>query len=243
MEVEMRRVRIYITPTPALNGKILSFVPTLANNISAIYNNRLSANIQGSASNNSISNSISSWVDNLTMTFTVTFVSANAIRYFFNCGGQLGLNFSHPTGPTLDSLISDICSEIGTIWLSSTTSGSITLSGSSFNGVTKVGGVASVRGTANTNNGFYAWSGSSTQCYRQYGDVPYGTYTAGTFLDISAQYNGSTSITITCLFDEVPNGAIVSMGTQATLTVRPPSTTYLTNTWGTPVVTSSVTPI
>lgn len=232
-----------LSPAPALNGKILSFAPTLSNNINAIYNNRLSANAQGSDTTTTITNNISSWVNNLTMTFTVTFVSANALRYFFNGGGQLGLSFSHPTGPTLDALISDICSEIGTVWLSSTTSGSVTLSGTLFNGVTKIGGVASVRGTANTNNGIYAWTSSPSQCYRQYGDVPYGSYTAGTFLDISAQITGSTTLIVTCLFDEVPNGAIVSMGTQSTLTVRPPSTTYLTNTWGTPGITNSILPI
>ena len=42
------------------------------------------------------------------------------------------------------------------------------------------------------------------------------------------------------LFDEVPNGATVSTGTQGTLTLRPPSTTYLTNSWGSPSVTTSI---
>ena len=232
-----------LSPAPSLGGKIKGFVPTLNDNINTIYTNRLNANSQGTDSTTTITNSISSWVDTLTMTFTLTFVSANAIRYFFNGGGQLGLSFSHPTGPTIDALISDICSEIGTIWLSGTNSGTVTLSGTTFNGVTKIGGVASIRGTANINNGFYNWTGVASNCYRQYGDVPYGSYTAGTFLDILAQYNGTTGITITCLFDEIPNGAIASTGTQATLTVRPPSATYLTNTWGSPVISSNIVPI
>lgn len=232
-----------LSPAPSLGGKIKGFVPTLSNNINTIYSNRLNANAQGSDSTATITNTISSWVDTLTMTFTLTFVSANAIRYFFNSGGQIGLSFFHPTSSTINGLLNDICNEIGTVWLSGITSGTATLSGTTFNGVTKIGGVASVRGTANTNNGFYNWSPIITNCYRQYGDVPYGSYTAGTFLDISAQYNSATVITITCVFDEVPNGAIASTGTQATLTVRPPSTTYLTNTWGSPIIGSSIVPI
>lgn len=232
-----------LSPAPALGAKIQGFVPTLSNNINTIYANRLKANTQGVDSTTTITNTIGSWVDSLTMTFTLTFVSANAIRYFFNCGGQIGLNFSHPSSSTINGLISDICSEIGTVWLSSVTSGTVTLSGTTFNGVTKIGGVSSIRGTANVNNGFYSWTGVSSNCYRQYGDVPYGSYTAGTFLDILAQYNGTTGITITCVFDEVPNGAIASTGTQVTLTIRPPSTTYLTNTWGSPIIGSSIVPI
>lgn len=234
-----------LTPSPSTGGKIIAFTPTLASNIALINTNSGSTASQGSDTSTAVTNTISSWVDKLTITFTVAFVSANATRYFFNGGGQIGLSFTHPagSGSSINQLLSDICSEFGTMWLSSPTSGTVTLSGTPFNGITKVGGVASIRGVANTNNGFYALTNVSSQCYSQYGDVPYGSYTAGTFLNITASYNGSGTITFTCIFDEIPNGATASTGTQATITVRPPSTTYLTNTWGTPTIGSTVVPI
>lgn len=228
----------YVSSSPT-SGTLVSYESNLSGNIDLINAARLNAAAQGSTTPH-VAPSVISWSNSLTMTFTVTFASENATRYFFNAGGQLGLSFSHPTGSGINPLISDICSELGTIWLSSPTSGTATLSGTAFNGVTKVGGVDSIRGIANTNNGYYAWTPSSSQCYQQYGDVSYDYYTAGTFLRISAASSGTGVITITCLLDEVPNGSAVSSGTSGTLTVRPPSTTYLTNTWGTPSVSVSI---
>jgi hypothetical protein len=58
--------------------------------------------------------------------------------------------------------------------------------------------------------------------------------------------NGSV-ITITTVWDEVPNGLAVATGTATTLTVKPPRSTtsspsgYLVNSWGTPTVSGTVT--
>lgn len=230
----------YLNSTPG-TGNLIQYESNLLNNINLIDTNRLNAAAQGGTSSTTAT-TVSSWVNNCTITFTVTFSGANSIRYFFNAGGQIGLSFSHPAGvgSSINQVISDICSEIGTVWLSSPTSGTATLSGTPFNGVTKVGGVDSIRGVANTNNGFYALTGSPSQLYIQYSDYAYHSYTAGTFLSLNGDQNGSGVLTISCLFDEVPDGATVSSGTGATLTVRPPSTTYLTNSWGTPVVAYSI---
>ena len=45
--------------------------------------------------------------------------------------------------------------------------------------------------------------------------------------------NGSV-ITVYTTIDEVPNGLTVSAGTVCTLTVRPPESTYLSGSWGSP---------
>jgi hypothetical protein len=34
------------------------------------------------------------------------------------------------------------------------------------------------------------------------------------------------------VWDEIPNGLTVTTGSATTVTVRPPETTYLANTWG-----------
>jgi hypothetical protein len=70
-------------------------------------------------------------------------------------------------------------------------------------------------------------------------------YYASTYLRIRATYNGAGVITFTCLIDDSGGTGYyyyggVTPGTQATLVVRPPSTTYLSNTWGTPAIASSI---
>ena len=229
-----------MTPAPNTNGKII-YLQNISTNLTTINTNRLNAISQGSTST-TVATSTSTWNNTMTMTFTVTFSSNNAARYFFNAGGQLGLNFSHPNSTNINGLIQDICNETGTIWLSSPTSGTVSLAGVNYNGVTKVGGTVSARQTLNTNFGFYALTNVDTQILEQRGDSPsaYSSY-FNSFLRISASYNNAGIITFTCLFDQVPNGATVASGTTGTLTVRPPSTTYITNTWGTPTVTSNVT--
>lgn len=229
---------------PSAGNKIIAFVPTLQNNITSITNSRLNAATQNGTATTVATNNISTWADSLTYTFSVTFASNNAARYFFNSGGQIGFNFAHPSGPGLNPLITEICSDTGTVWLSSPTSGTVSLSGINYNGVTKSGGANPGGTTINSNGGFYALTSTSTQIFNQTGvpSYPYTIY-GSTFLRISAAYNGSGVLSFTCLFDEVPNGALISTGTSATLTVRSPSSAYISDTWGVPVVGFTVTPV
>lgn len=230
----------YTDGTPSASDLIF-YESNLSNNITLIDNSRLNAIAQGSTSSTTATSS-STWVNSLTITFTVTFSSDNSARYYFNAGGQVGFTFSHPAGvgSSINQLISDLASDAGTLWHSSTNSGSISLSGTSYTGVTKIGGQSTGGTTVNTSNGFYSiYPSGSNILLTQYSNYVYHSYSS-TFLSVSASYNGAGVITYTCLFDEVPNGATVSTGTQANLTLRPPSTTYLTNSWGTPSVTTSI---
>jgi len=229
-----------MTPAPDTNGKI-TYLANISTNLVTINNNRLNAASQGSTSATTVT-SASTWNDKMIMTFTVSFASNNAARYFFNAGGQIGLNFSHPSSVEINGVIQDICNETGTIWLSSPISGSVSLAGINYNGVTKTGGVVSSRQTINTNYGFYALVNSNVQIFKQTGNEPSPYYEYfGSFLQITAATNNAGVITFICTFDEVPNGATIAAGTTGTVTIRPPSTTYITNTWGTPVVAGNVT--
>ncbi len=223
-----------MTPTPTTAGKI-QFLSTLNSNLTTINNNRLNAASSGSTSITTLT-SIQSWDNSLVMTFNVTFANNNAARYFFNSGGQIGFNFSHPDTGSINTLISDICAEAGTIWVSSPTSGTATISGTAYNGVTKVGGVSSVRQTVNTNYGFYAFNSTSTEIFKQTGDAGSYSYYFDSFLQIKASTNSAGVVTFVCTIDEIPDGVTVATGTVGTLTLRPPSTTYISNSWGTPSV-------
>lgn len=234
-----------MTPQPTTNGKI-TYLQNISTNLVTINNNRLNAASQGSTTTSTVTSS-STWNDKMIMTFSVEFETSSAARYFFNAGGQLGLSFSHPATGGINTLVSDLCSEAGTIWLSSPTSGTVSLAGTNYSGVTKVGGVVSARSTVNTNFGYYALTSTDVQILNQTSDFS-PVYYQNSFLRIYARaidtgFLGSRrKIIFTCLFEEVPDGDLVTAGTIGTLTVRPPSLTHLpVQSWGTPTVTTDVT--
>jgi hypothetical protein len=225
----------YTVPSSGLAVQNLN---TLSTSATSVYNNRLNATVQGSTSSTTSTNTTGTWDNYLQFTFSVQFGSANQARYFFNAGGQIGLNFSHNTLTNpIDNTIQNICNALGTLWLSSPTSGIITLAGASYNGVTKVGGTSGYD-TTNINNGFYNLTSTNVTLVYQRSPIVVNSYSTSTNLTVQANYVGST-ITFTCTFNEVPTGAYVATGTTGTCTIRPPSTTYLINTWGTPTVTAS----
>ena len=234
----------FINANPQPNQVIIP-EPNAAANIASIYANRLNAAAQGSTlvPTNGTATSGVSWTDYLQVTFNIQFASANQLRYYFNSGGQMSLSFSHPAGPGINNVINQLASEAGTMWLSSATSGTITLSGLSWSGVKKVGGSNPAGVLIYPNRGFYALTGSPQVLFKQTvggGGYYYYYYYQNTYLQVSATTNGLGRLTFTVLWDELPNGALVSSGTTTILSLRYPSTTYLSNSWGTPAVTKSI---
>jgi hypothetical protein len=197
---------------------------------------RLSATAQG-ASTSTVNTSTATWVDYLQFAWTVTFASHDAARFFFNSGGQIGAQASHPGAAAINGLINDLCSDAGTVWLSSTngTPVTVSLAGTSYNGITKVGGANPGGVTISANNGFYALVAAPTNVFTQTSDFVYAAY-SGTNYKINLSYNGAGVVGFTVLIDEVPNGATVNAGTVSTLIIRPPDATYLADTWGVPTV-------
>jgi hypothetical protein len=229
-------------PNP-LPGEVISYESNLSSNIVSIFNQRLNAASQGGTSTTTAT-STSTWSDAMTVTFTVSFASANAARYFFNSGGQFGLTFSHPMGVGINTVFNTIASGFGTIWLSSPTSGTVSLSGTNYSGVTQIGG-SLANSTIYSNKGFYALNSSTQELARHIytgggGYYYYYYYGNDSYISVRASYNGSGVVTVTVLWDEVPPGYAVSTGSQTTLVVKTPNSTYLSNSWGTPVVSSSI---
>jgi hypothetical protein len=217
-------------------------LPALTNNLALITNNRMNTVRQGNDSSTTVTTT-TTWSNVCTATFTISFASHAAARYFFNAGGQIATQASHPNTTNINRLISEICSDMGTLWMSSPSSGTVSLAGTNFSGVQKAGGATGNGSTINTNYGFYAWTSTSTQVQRQLGSFSYtghfnGTqYNTSTFGQVNVAYNGSGVVTVTVVLDEVPNGAVVSAGTSVTLKIRPPSTTYFSEgAWGKTIV-------
>lgn len=221
---------------PAAGAKIVALTPTIENNLTSINNNRLNAAAVGSTVANTVTRG-TSWINDLTFTHTATFANSNAARYFFNSGGQLNITCSHPSGTNINLLLNNLASNIGTVWMSSATSGSITIAGTSYNGITKVGGGGNSP-TISTNSGYYSWTASNTTVFTQTASTGPAAY-LGTFIRCNVILSGSV-VTVYTIWDEVPNGFTASSGSATTLTARYPSTSFLANTWGSVTLSGSV---
>jgi hypothetical protein len=205
----------------------------------------LNAASQGSTTSNSVATA-STWSDKATWTQTVTFANGDAARYFFNSGGQIAMSMTHPSGTGIDLLLNNLASNVGTVVLSSPTSGTATIASTSYNGVTKVGGGGNSP-TIGTNSGYYAWTTANANVFYQTASTGPSGYLS-TNINIFVKTNGTQGsngdvgnvVTIYTVWDEIPNGLSVSSGSNVTLTIRPPETTYLANTWGTITLAGSV---
>jgi len=220
-------------------------VSYLANNLSTVYSSRLNAGIQGTTTANSVS-TVSTWTDVAVWTHTVTFANGNAARYFFNSGGQIAMTCTHPTGTGINLLFNNLASNVGTVILSSPTSGTISIVGTSYNGITKLGGGGSSPTTL-INNGYYALTTSNATVFTQTASTGPVSYNS-TNISYKIKSNGpqgpngdaGSIITIYTTWDEVPNGLTVSANSAVTCTVRFPETTYIANTWGSVTVSGVV---
>jgi hypothetical protein len=220
----------------------LSAIPT---NLQTIYSNRLNAGTQGSTTANTVTTG-STWSQIATWTHTATFANGDAARYFFNSGGQLKLTMSHPNGSGINLLFNGLASNVGTVVMSAPSSGSITVAGTSYNGITKIGGGGNSP-TISQNSGYYAMTTSNANVFTQLASTGPSGYLS-TFIRVIAKSNGTQGsnsdagsvITIYTVWDEVPNGLTVSSGSSVTLTAQAPETTNLANTWGTITLAGSV---
>jgi hypothetical protein len=227
-------------------GGTVTFLSAIPTNLSSIYSNRLNAATQGSTSANAVTRG-TTWSQILTFTHTATFANGDAARFFFNAGGQLKMTVSHPTGTGINLLFRDLAANVGTVVLSAPSSGTVSIAGTTYNGITKIGGGGNAP-TIAPNAGYYGLTAANTTVFTQTASTGPSGY-LGTFIRFIARTNGTQGsnsdngsvITVHTIWDEVPNGLVVSSGSVTTMTVVPPETTNLANTWGAITLSGSVT--
>ena len=231
--------------TAPVSGGTITYLSAIPTNLQTIYTNRNNASTQGSSTANYVVTA-SSWSSIATWTHTATFANGDDARYFFNSGGQLALTMTHPNGTGINLLLNNLAANVGTVVLSSLTSGTATIAGTTYNGVTRIGGGGNAP-TIATNSGYYAWSTANSNVYYQTastGPAGYLSTNINIFVKTNGTvvYNGDRGnvITIYTVWDEIPDGLAVSSGSNVVLTVRPPETTYLANSWGTITLAGSV---
>ncbi len=246
--------------TSPVAGNTITILNNLGTDCTSINTNKLWAAAQGtqytawsgtSSKTSGTGSGASAWT--ITFTHTVTFANAAAATYFFNGGGTIKIEFSKTsTGTDADAdwnnLANNIC---GDVYISSD-GASKNLLGTSRLGTYVVSG-SGTPGTLASSTGWNQLTGSPVVIYKQF-DTVY-TYT-NNFIQISASKT-DTVLTLTTVWsdagDATPFGSTnnisggtatsgISFGTApaTVVTYFPPSTTYLTNTWGTPTVSASV---
>lgn len=184
----------------------------------------------------------------ITFTNTVTFPSAAAARYFWNAGGlvkiQVGKSATGQTGdPEWNDLATTLC---GAIWISGRVNSTTqSIAGTSYTGTTKIGGTGTPATLATTTGWYQLTAGAgATTVYKQFADS--SPYTANYIQHTLAKGAGADTLVISTTWvnaegDTISGGTAASGATVGTapctiVTYYPPSTTYLTNSWGTPLV-------
>ena len=245
------------TRTNPQTGNVIAVLSNLATDITSINTNVYNASTQGtqftgwtgSASATSGAGSgTAAWT--ITFTDTVTFANATAASNFFNSGATVKIQFSKTsTGTGVDTEWNNfIGTTCGAIYLSST-GASKSINGVTYTGTTKIGGTGTPT-ILTTSTGFAQLISSPTIIYKQFDS---GTTYSSNYVQVTAAWNGSTNLTLVTTWYSNGGGATAAIagGTATTgiafgtapatvVTYFPPATTYLTNTWGTPSVASTV---
>lgn len=240
--------------TAPTTGSTIAVLAALNTDLTNITNNRQNAAAVGSQftgwTGTNSKTSATAGPFTITFTNTVTWASADAARYFFNAGGVIKIDVSKTaTGdlgdPEWNDLANTLCGDIYITGGSATQ----TIAGTAYTGTTKIGGTGAPTVLATTTG----WNdlspgAAATIVYKQFADT--APYTSNYIQHAIAKNAGSTALTITTTWvaadsDPISGGTAASGATPGTapatiVTYFPPSTTYLTNTWGTPTVSASV---
>jgi hypothetical protein len=238
-----------------VTGGTISILAAVNTDINRCFNAIGNATLVGSqytswTGTNSKTSSTSGATWTITITNTVTFASANAMTWFFNAGGILKLEFGKSsTGQTGDPEWNDLLNTLcGDLYITAGIYGARTIVGTSYTGTNKIGGTGTPTTLDTGFGGLDATSGLPNKViYKQFADTaPY----TGNYVEVRMTSNGTPGngniLTITTFFsasdgDPISGGTAASGATPGTapcavLTYFPPSTTWLSASWGTPTI-------
>jgi hypothetical protein len=247
-------------------GTTISILAALNTDLTNITNNRGNAvasgteygTFSGTTSKTAATGSgTAAWT--ITFTHTVTFASANALRYFFNAGGIVRLKYGKSsTGTDNDPEWNTFAGQCGTINLTGRVNATTqTIAAQAYTGTTRIGGGGGTQTTLATTTGWYNLTGSPTTIFQlNNATAPY----SGEYIRTTATATSSTVLTLVTTWvsdgsSGVGTSADISGGTATSspsttitgtapttlVTYLPPSATYLTAAaWGTPTIAASV---
>lgn len=219
--------------TSPVAGDLISYLSTLSSTLTTARTNRLLFNsTRGTPSS---TNYDGTWNAATPTTFqqvrTITFTSADAARYFFNAGGRIGISLSVPAGGTDTSKETSwsnlLANGIGTLNFDATTS---SRTGTGYT-LTTDGSAVGFWDLLTTDQTLIRLTDTTAAYTSNYVEVLVkiaGTTGSlgglGTTITFTINYNDGATDTF--------NDAI-NMTMRAAVTITPPESTNLTNTWGT----------
>jgi len=242
-------------------GQTISVLAAVNTDLTNCYNNRGNAagsgtqvgTFSGTTSKTTATGSgQAAWT--ITFTHTVTFPSADQTRYFFNAGGIVRINYGKSsTGTDTDPDWNTLAGWCGSINL---TGGAQTIAGQAYTGTTRLGGTGGTQTTLATATGWYNLTTSPATIFQLTNSTaPY----TGEYIRTTATATSSTVLTLTTTWvsdgssgagtsanisggtaTASPSTTITGTAPTTLVTYIPPSTTYLTNSWGTPTIAASV---
>jgi hypothetical protein len=242
-------------------GQTISVLAAVNTDLTNCYNNRGNAaasgtqygTFTGAVSKTTATSNGSQGTWTITFTHTITFPSADQARYFFNAGGIVKLQFGKSVNSTdLDGDWNTLAGWCGSINITGTAQ---TIAGQAYTGTTRLGGSGGTQTTLQTGTGWYALN-STPQTIFQLNNSG-GAY-SGQFIRTQASSSATTMTLTTTWFQPAVSGAgqttnisggtatnspsTTITGTAPTVLVTyiPPSTNFLSNTWGTPTIAASV---
>jgi hypothetical protein len=251
--------------TQPVAGNIIAVLANVATDINTITNNRGNAAASGTeygvfsgttSKTTATGSGQAAWT--ITFTHTVTFASANAARFFWNAGGIVRLKYGKSsTGTDHDEDWNTFAGLCGSINLTGRVNGAAqTIAGTSYTGTTRIGGTGGTQTTLATTTGWYNLTTSPVTIFQLNNTVsPYSPE----FIRTQATATSSTVLTLTTVWSDDGTGVVgatsnISGGTATNspsttitgtapttlCTYIPPSTTYLSASWGTPTIAASV---
>lgn len=232
------------TVTNPTTGDTISAYTTLATDIGTVDGAQIAVGAVAAGYQTAVTDTAvvsGTFTNTITQTDTLTFSSANEMRYFFNAGGRVYVDWTI-SGGTADAKYNewvDLVTKCGSYYIYNTTGG-------------KSGG----SGTPTTNlttTGFWDLGTGTTTLFKQVADT--APYTAN-YIQLDASLNAaagsSTIMTLTStwkddaadqtsynkniynVLDQVDGSKTTTFAYQA------PNTTYITATWGTPAWATTV---
>jgi hypothetical protein len=246
-------------------GNVIAILANVATDINTVTNNRGNAAASGTevgtfsgttSKTTATGSGQAAWT--ITFTHTVTFPSADQARYFWNAGGLVRLQFGKSsTGTDHDEDWNTLAGQPGSIFLSGRVNGATqNIAAQAYTGTTRLSGSGGTQTTLATTTGWYNLTGSPTTIFQLNSTT--SPYTPE-FIRVTATATSATVLTlITTWVDDgtsdpgttanitggtatsSPSTTITGTAPTTLVTYRPPSTTYLSNSWGTPTIAASV---
>ena len=251
--------------TQPVTGNVIAILANVATDINTITLNRGNAAASGTeygvfsgttSKTTATGSGQAAWT--ITFTHTVTFASADAARYFWNAGGIVRLKYGKSsTGTDADPDWNTLAGQCGSINLTGRVNGAAqTIAAQSYTGTTRLSGSGGTQTTLTTTTGWYNLTGSPTTIFQlNNASAPYtpdfirttATATSSTVLTLVTTWvdNGSSGAGTTANITggtatASPSTTITGTAPTTLVTYLPPSTTYLSASWGTPTIAASV---